>query len=87
MSKDFVEHKGVTLDGDSFEAVSPATGRPLRVYDMDEWQVQAELEVRDIPRTGNADDRAFRLQVCHIIASSNYSMNLLSASHRKERSL
>ena len=64
-SKDLIDYEGVTLDGNTLETVNPATGQALRVYDMDEWQVRAELEVRDIPITGNADDRAFRLQVRH----------------------
>ena len=64
-SKDLIDYEGVTLDGDTLEVVNPTTGQILRVYDMDEWQVRAELEVRDIPTTGNADDRAFRLQVHH----------------------
>lgn len=60
-----MEYEGILLDADTQEVISSETKLPLDVWEMTEDQVLAELKMRDVPRTGTADDRAFRLKVGH----------------------
>lgn len=62
-NKVLLEHQGVWMDPQTNEVVSPETGLPLAVSKMTVEQVFIELQMRDIPTTGTAEQRASRLQV------------------------